>query len=674
MKGIYYPKLAWLGIKRNKQVYVPFILTGIGMVMMYYIITYLESSDALYQMSGGQTLQATLGFGVNVMAFFCVIFLFYTNSFLIRRRKKEFGLYNILGMGKWNIARMLVWESLIMYVMAVLGGLLSGVLFSKLAELAAAYMIGMAPIYRFTMSIKAVRRVVFLFAVVFGLILINNLRSIHVSKPVELLRSENVGEKPPKVNWVLALLGVLVLGAAYFLAVSIKEPLQAMIWFFVAVMMVIAATYALFISGSVALCKLLQKNKKFYYRTNHFVSVSSMSYRMKRNGAGLASICILSTMVLVTISSTACLYFGKEDGMRMRYPEDIVLKALTSDESAARAVQELTGKAVSDAGEQMEGEVFYRYLDVIAERRDDFIATHDITLGFSMGTSNAQIDFFIVPLEDYNRLTGEQEMLEPGEVLLGVSKGSSYSYDTITLEDWEPLRVKRVVRTLPPNGADNADIFASYWLFVPDFEQYAAFYQGELYQGELSESVRVSAYSYYGFDLSADDKAQRQIVSAICERIGQAQIEDEAFPRIYVESIAEEREGFYGMYGSLFFLGILLGIVFVFATVLIIYYKQISEGYEDRAKFEIMQKVGMTEREIKKSVNSQVLTVFFLPLITAGVHTAFAFPLIRKIMLLFNAVNISLLIWTTIACFLIFGFFYIIVYRMTSRAYLKLVS
>lgn len=668
MKGIYYPKLAWLGIKRNKQVYVPFILTGIGMVMMYYIITYLESSDSLYQMSGGRQLQATLGFGVNVMAFFCVIFLFYSNSFLIRRRKKEFGLYNILGMGKWNIARMLVWESLIMYVIAVLGGLLSGVLFSKLAELAAAHMIGLAPTYQFTVSAGAARRVLILFAVVFGLILINNLRSIHVSKPVELLRSENVGEKPPKVNWVFALLGVLVLGAAYFLAVSIQEPLQAMVWFFVAVLMVIAATYTLFISGSVALCKLLQKNKKFYYRTNHFVSVSSMSYRMKRNGAGLASICILSTMVLVTISSTACLYFGKEDGMRLRYPEDIVLKAYTLDENAAGALQTLARKAVSDAGEQIEGEVFYRYLDVIAERREDLIATHDITLGFSMGTTSTQIDFYIVPLEDYNRLTGEQEELEPGEVLLGVSKGSSYSYDTITLEDWEPLRVKRVVRTLPPNGADNADIFASYWLFVPDFERYAAFYQGE-----LLESVQGEWLSYYGFDLPADDKVQRQIVSTICERIGRAQIE-EAFPHVWVESIAEEREGFYGMYGSLFFLGILLGIVFVFATVLIIYYKQISEGYEDRAKFEIMQKVGMTEREIKKSVNSQVLTVFFLPLITAGIHTAFAFPLIRKIMLLFNAVNISLLIWTTIACFLIFGFFYIIVYRMTSRAYLKLVS
>lgn len=668
MRRTYYPKLAWLGIKRNKQTYTPFILTGIGMVMMYYIITFLESNRTLYQMRGGGTLQATLGFGVNVMAFFCVIFLFYSNSFLIRRRKKEFGLYNVLGMGKWNIARMLVWESLIIYATAVLGGLAVGVLFSKVAELVAMRMIGLGPDYSFQVSPYAVGRVLLLFALIFGLILLNNLRSIHVSKPVEMLRSENVGEKPPKVNWVFALLSVLVLGAAYFLAVSIKEPMSAMLVFFVAVMMVIAATYLLFISGSVALCRLLQKNKKFYYRTNHFVSVSSMSYRMKRNGAGLASICILSTMVLVTLSSTACLYFGKEDGLRLRYPQDIVLKAATLDEDAAGAVRELAVEAAKEAGAVPEGEVYYRYLNVIAERRDDRIATHDIAIGFSMRASNAQVDFYIVPLEDYNRLTGEREELAPDEVLLGVSKGSSYAHETITVEDWEPLRVKRVVATLP-NGEDNADIFASYWLIVPDFERYAAFYQGD-----IRNSVWANTYSYYGFDLSMNDKAQSLLVSTICERIGEAQIEDEEFPRIWLESIAEERDGFYEMYGSLFFLGILLGIVFLFATVLIIYYKQISEGYEDRSKFEIMQKVGMTEREIKKSVNSQVLTVFFLPLVTAGIHTAFAFPLISRIMLLFGAVNISLLIWTTAACFMIFGFFYIIVYRMTSHAYLKLVS
>lgn len=668
-KGIYYPKLAWLGIKRNGKIYIPFILTGIGMVMMYYIIAFLEGSDTLYRMRGGRTLQATLGFGVNVMAFFTVIFLFYTNSFLIRRRKKEFGLYNILGMGKWNLARVLVWESLIIYVISVSAGLVFGILFSKAAELAAVRMINLEPIYQFSLSPKAVGRTLCLFAIVFGLILLNNLRQIHVSKPVELLRSENVGEKPPKVNWVLALLGVIVLGAAYYLAITIQSPIEAMVWFFVAVLMVIAATYLLFISGSVALCRLLQKNKKFYYRTNHFVAVSSMSYRMKRNGAGLASICILSTMVLVTLSSTACLYFGKEDGMRLRYPQDIVLKAMTLDENITDAVRDLARGEVRRQGESMENEVSYRYINIIGERRDDYVVTHDVPVGYSFGANLAIIDLYIIPVEDYNRLTGGHEALLQGEVLLGVSKSGTYPHDTITVEDLEPLRVKSVVKELPPNGEDSAQIFPSIYLIVPDFERFVSFYQGE-----ILDSVYVQERSYYGFDLSCEDKTQRLIVSGICERIGEAQNENEGFPGVWVESIAEEREGFYGMYGSLFFLGILLGIVFVSATVLIIYYKQISEGYEDRAKFEIMQKVGMTEKEIRKSVNSQMLTVFFLPLVTAGIHMAFAFPMISRVMLLFNCVNLSLLIWTTVACFLIFGFFYIIVYRMTSQAYLNLVS
>ncbi len=669
MKGIYYPKLAWLGIKRNKQVYIPFILTGIGMVIMYYIITFLEGSDALYRMSGGQTLQATLGFGVYVMSFFTVIFMFYTNSFLIRRRKKEFGLYNILGMGKWNLARMLVWENLIIYTICVLAGLLFGILFSKLAELGAVHMIGLGPTYQFRISVEAVRHVICLFAVVFGLILVNNLRSIHVSKPVELLRSENVGEKPPKVNWFLALLGVLVLCAAYYLAVSIQNPMAAMVWFFVAVMMVIAATYLLFISGSVALCRLLQKNKKFYYRTNHFVAVSSMSYRMKRNGAGLASICILSTMVLVTLSSTACLFFGKESGLKLRYPREIVLNSISVDKETADAVRSMAREAAADAGKQTQEEVFYRYLEVAGECTDDHVNTKDVSLGYSFGGDHSTIDLLIVPVEDYNELTGEQETLMPGEALIGMTKNGQYSYDTITIEGLEPLCIKGTVGKLPPNGNETAAIFPSIYLFVPDFERFV-----EFYRGEGAESAYVTEHSYYGFDLSCADQEQRQVAGAIADRIRELQSRDETFPRVWVESIAGERDDFYSMHGSLFFLGILLGLVFVFATVLIIYYKQISEGYEDRAKFDIMQKVGMTGREIRKSVNSQVLTVFFLPLVTAGIHMAFAFPLINKIMILFNAVDLSLLIWTTVICFLIFGFFYILIYRMTSRAYLKLVS
>ena len=303
----FYPKLALTGIRKNGRLYVPYLLTCICMVMMFYIIAFLSMNEGVGAMQGGETLQAMLSFGYYIMGVFSLIFLFYTNSFLIRRRKKEFGLYNILGMGKWNIARILVWESLIVTAVSLAGGLLCGVLFSKLAELVMVRMLGGQAAFNFTVDFSCIVQTVVLFAAIFLLILLKALRQIHVSNPVELLHSENVGEKPPKANWLVALVGAVLLGTAYVLAVTISDPISALVWFFVAVLMVILATYLLFIAGSVVFCKLLQKNKRYYYKTNHFVSVSSMMYRMKRNGAGLASICILSTMVLVMISSTMSL-------------------------------------------------------------------------------------------------------------------------------------------------------------------------------------------------------------------------------------------------------------------------------------------------------------------------------------------------------------------------------
>lgn len=668
MKGAFYPKLAWMGIKKNKRTYMPYIFTCIVMIMMFYIMQYLERSKTLFNMTGGRTLQSALGFGTYVMGFFSVIFLFYTNSFLTKQRKKEFGLYNILGMGKRNLAHMLVWECVIMFAAAMSGGLLLGILLSKLAELCVVNILQGAVAYDFYVDPGAIQAAFLVFAFIFVLILLNTLRQIHVSKPVELLRSGNVGEKPPKANPVIALAGIVVLGAAYYIAVSIKQPIQALVWFFVAVLMVIAATYALFISGFVALCKLLQRNKRFYYKTNHFVAVSSMSYRMKRSGSGLASICILSTMVLVMMSATSCLYFGKEDALRRRYPQDIVLHTYSGDKTYGEAVRRAAERTLSEYGEKADREVHYRYLYMNVVRKGDYFGYEDAEIyGFSIDNYSDVYGIFIVPIEDYNELMGVEETLEPDEALLYVTK-THYRHDSITLQGMEPMRVKGVVGKFVANGTDASDIFPSIFLFVPDFEQVADLYAG------YEESYLTLISDYYGFDLSCSEERQIQIKASISEKISGLQLEDSEFPGVQCESIAMRRSGFYSEYGSLFFLGILLGIVFIFATVLIIYYKQISEGYEDQSKFEIMQKVGMTDREIKKSINAQVLIVFFSPLLTAGVHTTFAFPLIYKILVLLGCANLPLLIGMTAACFLLFGFFYITVYRLTSRTYYRLVS
>ena len=305
-----YPRLAVNSIKKNKRLYLPYILTSAGMVMMFYIISFLANGNALDNVTGGNIMQQTLTFGYIVIAVFSLIFLFYTNSFLIRRRKKEFGLYNILGMGKWNLGRVLVWESIVVSLISIVSGLFCGILFSKLAELAMIKVLHAENNFTLNIEWKSVEYTAIVFAAIFLFLLINTLRQIKSSEPIELLKSESAGEKAPKANWIFALAGFLILIGAYMIAVMVQSPIESLLWFFVAVVMVIVATFLLFVSGSVAFCKMLQKNKKYYYKTNHFVSVSSMTFRMKRNGAGLASICILCTMVLVMITSTTCLYTG----------------------------------------------------------------------------------------------------------------------------------------------------------------------------------------------------------------------------------------------------------------------------------------------------------------------------------------------------------------------------
>ena len=317
MRGLY-RRLAWSGIAKHRKFYLPYLLTCIAMITMYSIIAFLPDTEFLLSFRGSELMQTILMLGTFVIAVFALIFLFYTNSFLIRRRKREFGLYNILGMGKRHLACVVIWEAVFLAGISLAAGLLLGILLSKTAELGMVRLVAAQTDYRLRIEVPAIRETLAVFGVIHLLILLNSLRQIHLTNPLELLRSESAGEKPPKANWVLALLGAVLLGGAYALAVSIEEPVSALLWFFVAVIMVILGTYLLFIAGSVALCRLLQKNKRYYYKTNHFVSVSSMLYRMKRNGAGLASICILCTMVLVMVSSTVCLYIGAEDSLVAR--------------------------------------------------------------------------------------------------------------------------------------------------------------------------------------------------------------------------------------------------------------------------------------------------------------------------------------------------------------------
>ncbi len=676
MKSGFYAKMAWTGMRKNKRLYTPYILTCIGMVMMFYIVSFLTSSSVLAETPGGNTMQAMLGMGCAVIGVFALLFLFYTNSFLVRRRKKEFGLYNILGMGKWNVGRILLWESVMIAVISLLGGLVAGIVFSKFAEL------GMVNLLKadvtFTMSLEpgAIRQTITLFLFIFLLILLNTLRQLHLTNPIELLHSESAGEKPPRANFLLALVGAVILGAAYYLAITIDSPMEAIIWFFVAVVMVIIATYLLFIAGSVAICRILQKKKSYYYKTNHFVSVSSMVYRMKRNGAGLASICILCTMVLVMMTATVCLYVGTEDSLRSRYPRNINLDATLGsmeqyDSDQMEQVRALAVQAAGEGGQTAENILDYNVAAFTGTIEDDRIRL-DTSGGLNSYSSLWQI--FIVSLEDYNKLMGQNETLALGEVLVYTTK-SDYAPQTIAVGDGQVLNVRKNLEEFADNGVDAMQVIPSIYIFVPDFVD---FVNPLLPLVDSKGRAVLELHWYYGFDMEGSDDIQIAIQERLEAQLAQLSLTRETGAAggfwVACEGVAKERTGFYGLYGGLFFLGILLGLVFIFAAVLIVYYKQISEGYEDQSRFEIMQKVGMTQKEIRRSINSQILTVFFLPLIAAGIHLGFAFPMIYRMLVLFGLLNLKLLLLVTGGCFLVFALFYMVVYRITSRAYYSIVS
>lgn len=681
MRAGLYSKLAWDGIRKNKRFYLPYILTCIGMVMMFYIIHYLAAMPTLKDMPGGRTMETVLGFGFWIVALFAVIFLFYSNSFLMRRRQKEFGLYNMLGMGKGHLSIVLFWENLVLFVISMAGGLLSGILLSKMAELCLTTVLNGEPDYALYINWDAFVDTWIIFIPVFALIFIKNLINIRKSSAVALLKSENVGEKPPKANYLFGIAGIAILAVAYYIAVTIENPLIAMAWFFVAVCLVIVGTYLLFISGSVMLCKLLQKNKRYYYQKNHFVSVSSMTYRMKRNGAGLASICILSTMVLVMMMGAGSLYFGKEDSLNTRYPTDINASVdfLSEGEEhlysydEERAFLSRMDEVIGEYGvepknvEQILSSTVTGMLKdgkLILDRR--FVNSADTE------TMDDVAQVILIPLSSYNRSFNAQETLGENEVIIQCVR-RTYEDNTITLNDGTVWTVKKQITDVISSGDAAMSMIPSVFIISDDIETAFETFNAEL--GEISEEYMCRLELSYAFDADISNKEKIKLGAAIEEAIRDMQISgDGDFYSYSVDCKEKERADYYGLFGGIFFLGIFLSIIFLAATVLIIYYKQVTEGYEDEARFGIMRKVGMTTKDIRQSINSQMLTVFFLPLITAALHVGFAFPMVQKLLIMFNLRNAMLSIFVTGTAIVVFGIFYAIVYRITSNAYYSIVS
>lgn len=637
MNNFIYEKLAVTNLKNNRKTYIPYIFTGVLTVMMFYIIDALSRGKGITQ----DTLKICLQYATGVIVVFAVIFLFYTNSFLIKRRKKEIGVYNILGMGKRHIARMMAVETILTAGISILGGLVFGIIFGKLMYLLLLKILHNSVDMQFSVNGTAIVQTVILFAGIFLLTYLYNILQIQLVNPVELLHGGNQGEKEPKSRWLLVIIGVAALGNGYRIALTTEAPLEVLLKFFIAVICVIIGTYALFIAGSIVVLKMLRKNKAYYYNPKHFTSVSGMIYRMKQNGAGLANICVLSTMVLVMVSTTVSLYAGMEDILDSRFPRDVSIVCKQADVDHEEIIERLLKEQCEKAGVKITDRVWYRYGSMNAVLKGDKLEN----------VNQYYPDNHFYYVEMIIRIEKRNVSLEEQEILT-YTTNSKCGKKEINIAG-RNYQVKKELSEMTSQPKSTAEMYNTLYIVFANAEQIE----------------RIEPFSYADkFNLKGDDGKQKEALE---------QIQNEFYEKIpdgMMESRMLSRSSFYELYGGLFFIGIYLGSMFIMATVLIIYYKQISEGYDDRERYQIMQKVGMSKKEVKRSIRSQVLSVFFLPLIVAVIHVAVAFKVMTKILGVLNLTNVSLFAVCTIITIAVFAVFYIIVYSITAKEYYRIVN
>ena len=663
-KGMY-TKLAITNIKNNRQFYFPYLLTGIITVAMFYIMCALESNPGIQSMPGAKDLGLILRLGIGVIGIFAVIFLFYTNSFIIKRRKKELGIYNILGMEKRHIAKILSKEAFFTAIIAIGGGLVTGVLFHKLACMLLYRMIGFNGGITFSFSKKGVMITAILFAIVYLLTYIYDLFQVQLANPIELLQSGNKGEREPKTKAIMAVLGVLCLGTGYFIAITTKNPIKALTLFFVAVILVIIGTYLLFTAGSIDLLKILRRNKGYYYQTKHFTSVSGMIYRMKQNAVGLANICILSTMVLVAVSTTVSLYVGVEDIMKERYPNEINIRAYydtgaPSEDSIAPIVE----KSVKESGRKIRHEEDYLelYFAAIKDQGQYSLDKEKVK------TAGDRVSGFVVLTREDCKKKYNEEIPELAENEVALFTIKKTDMDTLVLEN-RSYHVKEIKQFQNTEDFETiADIMDEYYyVIVNDVQDMERLWQlqKDIYQensSSISRQVRL--------DIDGDSEQKKECFENIKTALGPEQ----AKARILIDSRQSSLDEFYQIYGGFLFLGLFLGILFLMITVLIIFYKQISEGYDDKERFSIMEKVGMSNDEVKATIRSQVRTVFFLPILMAAIHVGMAFPMIKRLLSLFGLSNTALFAGCMAGTILVFVLIYLLVFLKTSKTYYKIVG
>ena len=659
--NLFYSKFALNNLVKNKRFILPYILSTIFTIASFYILTSLSLGKNLDKLPQGiSATKQVLGFGVIVIAIFSAIFLFYTYSFLIKRRVREFGLYSVLGMTKKQIARILILETIFIAVITLVFGLAFGLLFDKLMLLVLLKLFTAGVSFGFVITPIAVFLTILLFGGIFFLLLIYTVIKISRLKIVALLKEENNGEREPKARFILAILGLGLTGYGYYLAQTIQNPIKAITMFFIAVLAVIFGTYLIFMAVSITVLKLMKNNKTFYYKPKNFISVSGLLYRMKRNAVGLANICILSTMVLVTMGTTSALYAGSEDAYNTRFPRDIIINGYRSTEGKLAEIEKNVKKATQDAGVETKDLVSYNMLNVVGRLNGTEINYEsEFTGSFDKIKS-----IVVLELKDYNKVSKEQKTLNAGETLLFIDKKGKYEANEITVQGVN-LKIKEKLTDFPGAlGTAAANIMDTYYVVVKDNADVKKI------ESALKKKLNISdgegeIFNYVGFNISDKTKEAKVIENF-------KQLEKEG--NINIEGKAENETNFKGFYASFLFIGVFISMIFVVSQVVIMYYKQISEGYEDKGKFGIMRKVGLTDKQIKQSIRSQVLMIFFAPLAVATLHTVVAYPFIEKILKLFLATDNNVFLIALAVTIAVFAVFYLIVYLITSRIYYRIIK
>lgn len=669
-KGIF-SRLAKQNIRNNKSTYIPYIITCIFCIAMIYMMEFLRDCPTLDQaVRQADEVRMIVFTGEIVVEIFCIIFLIYSNSFLMKRRQKEIGLYNILGLERNHIGIVMFLETIITSIGSLAGGIAAGIIGSKLALLLLLKLLHIPSVLGFYISVKGIFTCLFMFGIIFLMILFLNLAKIHLSRPVELLRGNNTGEKEPAAKWLMALIGFICLGAGYYLAVTTESPIKAITIFLLAVILVMAGTYLLFTAGSIVILKFLRRRKSFYYRTGNFISISGMLYRMKQNAIGLASICILSTGVLLMISMTVSIYFGMNDIMLNRYPYDVDMSVTSISEDECQTAIEAFEKAIADNKVPVEKSVEEIYLDIVCSKNGDQIL---IKPANTIRNSDSVLVLSLLNQAEYKRLTGISANLNDGEIFAWYP--SAVQKDSVTVDETE-FTVKKWLDKNPLTcGEDAVSDNAVLVVTDEDFKKFDEM-RTEMYKGVSSAPAGEDLTLHLGLDITGSETDKIDFGTPVMEAVKDLKKNGGLSENSWITSgiHQQEYESYYADNGSLLFIGIFLGSLFLMGTAMIIYYKQISEGYEDQKRFEIMQKVGLSRREVRSSVRRQILMVFFLPLLMAMLHITMAFPMIRRMLLLFGMTNTKLFIGCTAGTVLIFAVVYGLIYLMTARSYYHIVE